>query len=128
MTLDQVGNVDIVVKTPGGGGELLIIDAGVSGDEEQRYYLLTQKLITYANYVASGQYEAELSGVPVSNLTIRVVGRTPPNQSMQIVNSIATRDEPVIRIPVVLESEADFFARTRGRKAGTPGRPWWKLW
>ena len=130
MTLKDTDKVDIVAKTPGGAGELIIVDAGDAQDEEQRHYLLTQKLLSYANYVADGQYRAELPGVAADAMTIRVICRTQPNQSMAQINSIATRQEPILRIPVVFEAESEFFARTRAarRVEEAVDRPWWKFW
>jgi hypothetical protein len=132
MSLRDTESVDVVAKGIDGGHDLFMIDSGDIPDEQERHHLLTQKLISYAEYVASGQYRTQAPEASPESFTVRVICQTPPNDSMRQITSIATRQDPVVRLPVVFELDSDFRARISQRATSTASpqtqKPWWRLW
>jgi hypothetical protein len=111
MGLEKPEAIDVVIKTQDGGGELIIYDSGNISNESERYELLMQKLMNYAEYVASGQYKEQLVGIEQNQIAIRIVCTTPPSESMKQVEAIKNQKEPIIRLPVYIELEKDFRER-----------------
>ena len=128
MSLEDTSTIDLVVNSPEGrGGELLIVDGGDTTDEIRRYQLLTDKLAVYVNYVASGQYAEQLPGVAPEDVTIRVVCTRPPNEPMKQIVSICTREETILKLPVILETELEFEQRLAALPPATgTKKPLWK--
>jgi len=132
MSLRDTQSVDVVAKGIDGGHDLFMIDSGDVTDEQERHHLLTQKLISYAEYVASGQYMTQAPDASPESFTIRVICQSPPNDSMRQITGIATREEPVVRVPVVFELDSDFRARISQQSASRASqqtqKPWWRFW
>ena len=132
MSLRDTNKIDLVAKNPEGGFTLFVLDLDHIADEQQRHYQLGQKLICYADYVASGQYREQAPAATPDTLTIRVICQEPPNASMQQITAIATREEPIIRLPVVFELNSDFRARAAKNQSNETTnktrKPWWRFW
>ena len=132
MGLRDIKSIDIVGKGPDGGYDLFIYDAGDIMDEQERHYLLSQKLLSYAEYVASGQYREQAPDASPESFTIRVICQSPPNESMRQITAIATREEPVVRLPVAFVLDSEFRAQMLERRGSlsTPPtqKPWWRFW
>jgi hypothetical protein len=119
------------VKAPNGRGLFLVIfDAGDVTDELRRYQLLVEKLITYVDYVATGQYREQAPDLAREDISIRVVCTTPPNDVMRQIVSVVSRKQPEVRLPVVVETEEEFLHSTGVRKphAVLSKKSWWKFW
>lgn len=114
MSLEDTTKIDIVMKPPNGRGLYLIVfDAGEISDELRRYQLIVEKLMTYVEFVASGQYREQSPDVAREDITACVVCRTPPNDVMKQIVSVVSRQQPEVRLPVTVETEQEFFERTK---------------
>lgn len=126
MSLEDTTTIDIVVKPPSGQGlDLVLCDGGEVEDELRRYQLIVEKLISYVEFVATGQHLSNAPEVRTEDISIRVICKNPPNDAMKQIVSVVSRQHPNVRLPVVLEMEGEFRQRM-----GLPEekRPWWKLW
>src|SRR6266576_5383707 len=99
MALEDTSTVDMVVKTPDGRRLFLVIfDAGDVNDELRRYQLLVEKLMTYVDYVAVGQYREQAPDLAQQDISVRVVCMTPPNDAMKQIVSVVSREQPEVRL------------------------------
>ena len=131
MSLQDTTTIDIAMKPPSGRGlDLVVFDSGEIADELRRYQLVLDKLMTYVEYVASGQYREQAADVAREDITIRVICKTPPNDVMKQIVSVVSRQQPEVRLPVVVETEQEFFQRTGTPQtpASASRKPWWKIW
>lgn len=114
MGLKDTSTIDIAMKPPGGHGLYLVVfDSGDISDELRRYQLVAEKLMSYVEYVASGQYQEQAPDVAREDVTVCVVCKTSPNDVMKQIVSIVSRQQPEVRLPVIIETEQQFFQRTR---------------
>ncbi len=114
MGLEDPTQIDFVVTPPTGRGLYLVVfDAGEISDELRRYQLVLQKLMSYAEYVASAQFREESPGVSPEDITLCVVCKTPPGNAMKQIVSIASRQAPEVHLPVIVETQQEFFNRTK---------------
>ena len=132
MSLRDTNSIDVVGKGPDGGYDLFIYDAGDIADQQERHHLLSKKLLTYAEYVASGQYQEQAPDASTESFTIRVICHSPPNESMRQITGIATREEPVVRIPIEFALDSEFRAQMLARRGSgitaETQKPWWRFW
>ena len=118
MGLKDTDTIDIAMKPPGGHGLYLVIfDSGEISDQLRRYQLVTEKLMSYVEYVASGQYREWAPDVAREHVTVCVVCKTPPNDVMKQIVSIVSRQQPEVRLPVIVETEQQFFQRAQNNTA-----------
>ncbi|MEM9554759.1 MAG: DUF6572 domain-containing protein [Acidobacteriota bacterium] len=92
--------IDLVARDSDGRLLLVITDAGLIDDPEERYAALTAKLRAYVTYAVAGQLAEEFPDVPLSDVVIRVVCAVPPTPEMEEITSVQPRDEPDKAIPV----------------------------
>ena len=105
------------MKPPNGYGlALIIFDSGEITDESRRYQLVLEKLMTCVDYVASGQYREQAPTVEQKDVKIHIVCRTRPNANMERIAYMASRQPPIVRVPVVIESEQEFRQRAASQK------------
>src|SRR6266516_4029479 len=110
MSLEDTTKIDIVMYPQTASClRLLVFDAGEISDELRRYQLVLEKLMTYVDYVASGQYREQSPDVAREDITACVVCRTPPNDVMKQIVSVVSRQQPEVRLPVIVETEQEFF-------------------
>jgi hypothetical protein len=115
MSLEDTTKIDIVMKSPTGHGLYLIVyDPGEIRDELRRYQLVVEKLMTCVEYVAGGQYREQSPDVAGEDITACVVCTTPPNEVMKQIVSVVSREQPEVRLPVIVETQQQFFERTKG--------------
>lgn len=88
-------------------------------DPEQRFEALQQKLVSYANYVADGQYLEQAPGIAAERVAIRVVCQTEPTGRMLSLVSFRASDfgVRVADIPVAVETRE---RRGDQAKSGAP--------
>jgi len=80
-------------------------------DPIRRYQLLTKKLGTYVNYVASPEFAQQYPDLPPDAVRIWVVCSQPPNEAMSEIQAVRPRGNGGRRVPVVFESWAAFEQR-----------------
>ena len=114
MALTDPGEVDLIVKNPVTGGyDLIVFDDGSVNEEVQRYNLVVDKLTTYLNFVASGQFlEAypDAKGLPVRCC---VVCTYLPNDAMSRLEGLNDRKDPAVRLPVVVLTQDEYLKKSR---------------
>jgi len=131
MSLHDKETIDIILQNPQTGTvDLVVYDDGSIKDELQRYNLVIDKATAYLNYVASGQLieqHPENGGKPVRCC---VVCRRPPNEAMLRIHGVKDRQDPNIRLDVIVVKESDYLPKSPTSKPG--GREgknrWWKFW
>ena len=128
MSLRDTTAIDVVGRGPDGGYDLVVYDAGDIADEHERYRLLTEKLRSYVEYVATGQYREQAGEASVDSFTIRVICQSPPNDEMRQVTSVRLTGDAVTELPVVFVLESEFRAETLRRRAPEKQKPWWRFW
>jgi hypothetical protein len=132
MSLRDTEKIDVVGKGPGGGYDLFIYDAGDVTDEAERYSLLTQKLQSYLEYVANGQYREQVPEASADAFTVRVICHSPPNDEMRQITRLRLTGETVTQLPVAFVLESEFRAHVLQRRDNQPARqrqrPWWRFW
>ena len=104
MSFRDTGAIDIVVDSPDreNGVDLLIVESPAdSNDESERYYLLVEKLQTYASYILSEDFSENFPQTDPSNVLIRVYYTTPPNDQMAEITDIGLDEDT--RVAVVYQ-------------------------
>jgi hypothetical protein len=126
--LTDIGIIDIILKNPNTGGfDLVVYDDGSITDEVQRYNLTVDKLQICLTYVHSGQVFEEYPDA--KNMPIRccVVCKRHPNDAMTRLEGVKDREDPQIRLPVVVLTEDEYLNRKSTSEAKRE-KPWWKMW
>jgi hypothetical protein len=119
MSLRHPEMLDIVVKQRGGDGyRLIAYDEGDIQDPDERFRLMMEKLATYVHFVASGQFFEQYPDARDKALTITVVCKTPPSDTMICVEGVASREQPDIRVAVEVLSDDQLLAALSPAKAG----------
>ena len=129
MPLEDPTQIDIALKTDTGGVNLVITDAGVTTDPEDRLERLLAKLSAYVGYVMSPDFQADHPGVAVRDVGITVMCRLPPTPQMAGITQVTPRGDAANAIAV----EFSVFQGRDGAEADQPAasvskKPWWKVW
>lgn len=103
--LEETDQIDMAARTDE-GIQLIITDAGMVEDDQERMALLLAKLRTYAAYVTSSQFASDLPNVPPDRVTIKVMCRTEPSAEMRQVRAVRAKapdGAEALAIPVEFE-------------------------
>lgn len=100
MPLEDSDRIDIVTKTPEVRVQLIITDAGITTDPEERYNKFVAKLKTYVGYVMGSEFKEDYPGKGPGDVTIRLISQTPPTEKMKAITSVTPRGDRdnVIRV------------------------------
>ena len=112
MGLQDTGTVDIISKPlPGDPCRLVlyVVDDGSVTDEIQRYELLVDKLVNYVNYVAGPAFRESYPGIGFSDVLVRVLCKTPPNDAMGDVQAIGAKGDAANRLKVTFADYDGFM-------------------
>jgi hypothetical protein len=110
MALTDPGMIDIVVKNPVTCGyDLIVFDDGSVEDEIKRYNLVLEKLTTYLDFYASGQFLDKYPAAKGLPVRCCVVCTNPPNDAMAKVEGINDRKDPSVRLPVIVLTQAEYL-------------------
>lgn len=114
MGLLDTNKIDFLLKRPDSRCLYLVVfDSGDILEQSRRYELVLEKLMLYADYVASGKYREQEPEVAAEDITLCVVCRTALNDLMKRIVSISPRHKPDICLPVIVETQEEFFRRTK---------------
>jgi hypothetical protein len=102
--LEESDRIDMALKLPDGRVRLVITDAGVTTDAEQRANLLALKLGIYAKYVGDGEFRTNFPDKSPADCEIVVMSRLPATEQMQQMSNVALVNRPEAKIPVRFET------------------------
>jgi hypothetical protein len=80
--LEDHGIIDDIHQPEDDRIELMIFDAGITTEPEERYAHLVEKLKAYAYYVVKGDFKKDFPGKSIDDVAIRVMCRLPPTEQM----------------------------------------------
>jgi hypothetical protein len=103
MPLEETDVVDVITSGPEGRLSLIVIDAGLTEDPEERYALLAAKLRTYMGYCLDEGFADQHPGARLDRVAFRVICRIPPTPAMVAIVELTTRGPVPVRIPVSIE-------------------------
>jgi hypothetical protein len=103
MPLEESETIDIVANDESGGLLLVITDAGVTRDPDERFSLLLPKLTTYLRYVFSDAFASDHPEQKPEAVTIKVVCATPPTEQMKGVTEAKHPAHQGLAVPVLFE-------------------------
>jgi hypothetical protein len=113
MALQDVDVVDIVAKSleniPN-GLELYIVDNHHTNNEIERYKLLTDKLGAYVHFIASDEFKIKNPNTQASDVVIRVLCQSPPNEAMLEIISVMPHGDNTNRVQVIFENLEEFLS------------------
>lgn len=101
MPLEDPDVLDIVARQADGRPKLVIVDAGVTADDDARWSLLLDKLKSYVGYILGPDFAESFPGVAPGEVTIEVVCARPPSEQMSRLTFVAPRGDHANRIPLV---------------------------
>jgi hypothetical protein len=128
MALTETDKIDIIVKNPHTGGfDLLVYDDGSITDEIRRYNLVVEKLQAYLTYVRSGQLLERYPDAKSLPVRCCVVCKRDPNEAMIRLEGVKDREDPEIRLPVVVVTEGEYLIK-KSTSDKEKKSPWWKVW
>src|SRR6478672_6308531 len=104
MPLEDLTCIDLVLK-PGEDGKvgLVITDAGITTDPEQRYELFLKKVQGYVSCILSGQFDSTDPGRKPSDFYILLTSVNPATPQMQLIKAVTPRGRPQDAIEVRFE-------------------------
>lgn len=100
MTLEDPSRIDIVTREKDGRIALVIVDAGVTTDPQERFDMLLSKLKAYVNYVMSIKFKEQYLDVRARDVLISVVCRNPPTEAMKRIENVGPSGDRVNRLEV----------------------------
>ncbi|HEV2293182.1 MAG TPA: DUF6572 domain-containing protein [Tepidisphaeraceae bacterium] len=103
MALEDPNVVDLVTRPGAEQIRLVIVDAGVTTDPDERYGAFLAKLRSYVKYVLSEDFSSAYPDVQTHGVTISVMCKAPPTDQMAAVEQVTPRGDPAKAIKVEFE-------------------------
>lgn len=98
--LEESDKIDMAVATPDGKLMLVITDAGITADPDQRFALLLAKLGSYVGYVVSEDFSRSHPKHKPADVVIRIMCAQPPSTKMQGLTQVSPSGRKDLSIPV----------------------------
>jgi hypothetical protein len=98
--LEEPDTIDIISEAKDGTTYLVITDAGITADPDERYNCLIEKVRTYVGFIQSPAFEKQCPRSTRAKTSIRVMCATPPTEQMQAIQQVRTRTTPPLEISV----------------------------
>ncbi len=115
MSLAKSDVIDVVALLPNKQNVALIVfDDGALPTGDSRERALQKKLITYLQFVSTGQFIESHPEHADRGVKIIVVCMNPPSEEMRRIELIREHNQPEIYIPVEVMSDVEFRASLRG--------------
>jgi hypothetical protein len=128
MSLAQHDRIDLVTLLPNSPRIALIAyDGGEVPDAQSREDALQKKLVTYLQFVVSGQFARTYAQFLDRELCILVVCSNPPTAGMKKIEGIRDHAHSETFLPVEVISDAEFRERLAKASPEKP-KPGWKFW
>ena len=118
MSLENKDTLDMAtMPLPGDSCKLVlyIIDSTKHDDELERYQMFIDKLGSYVTYVMSDDFKNENPGTEPSDVLIRVLTITEPNDSMLMVERIGPKNQEHSRMEVQFRDYNEFMSAIQKR-------------
>jgi hypothetical protein len=90
--LEEYDKIDTITQADDGTIQLVIMDAGLTEDPDERYGHLINKLRTYVAYSTSSKFRADYPDVTPDKISFLVMCRIPPTEKMKNTTTIARAD------------------------------------
>jgi hypothetical protein len=103
MTLEEANTIDIITKPKNGKMMMVITDAGVTTDPQERLEKLIAKLRSYVGYIMSDNFKKEYPGVKPKNVTIKVICQNEPTEQMKQIDKVMPHGDRENMIPIKYE-------------------------
>ncbi len=103
MTLEEPNKLDIIGKTKDGKIFLVITDAGITTNPDERFQRLIMKIQSYVNYVMSDSFKKEYPKIKPKDVIIRVICKNEPTDQMKQVENVGPKGDKENRISVTYE-------------------------
>jgi hypothetical protein len=98
--LEEYDKIDTLTKSDDRSIQLVIMDAGLTEEPDERYGHLINKLRTYVAYATSSQFREKFPDVSTGDVSILVMCRIPPTEKMENTTSIARADSQDEKISI----------------------------
>lgn len=98
--LEEYDKIDTITKSDDGTMQLVIMDAGLTEDPDERYGHLINKLRTYVAYATSSTLQEKYPDVSPDRISFLVMCRIPPTQKMESTTTIARADDQDRMFPI----------------------------
>ncbi len=103
MPLEDPSAIDIVAKTKDGRILLIITDAGLTTDPEERLELLQAKLKAYVAYAIGPEFSEDYPNVDCSKVGLHVICNTEPTEEMKDITAVCARTDRSYEFPLTYE-------------------------
>lgn len=103
MPLEDTEHIDIITRSEDGKVMLVITDAGITTNPDERFNMLIEKLKTYVAYVMSEDFKKEYSGLTLNDINILIMCKIPPTEQMRQITKVTPKGEPEKAISVIFQ-------------------------
>ena len=103
LALEDPNTLDIVLKPKDGKLTLIITDAGLTIDSQERLNKLITKLKSYVGYIVSNEFKKEYSDIKPKDVIIKVVCKNEPTEQMKQITRIMPHGDKENMIQVEFE-------------------------
>jgi len=93
MGLRDPSTIDMILSSPNGKPELVIVDMGTIKDPQERFRALVEKLRAYVTFVMSNQFKKHFPKAKPKDVTILVVCKTEPTEDMKRIFKVMPRGD-----------------------------------
>jgi len=90
--LEEYDKIDTITKSDDERIQLVIMDAGLTEDPDERYGHLINKLRTYVAYSTSAKFKEEYPDITPDKVSFLVMCRIPPTEKMENTTTISRAD------------------------------------
>lgn len=103
MPLEDPSVIDIIARPAPGKVALVITDAGITTDPDQRYRKLIEKTATYLQYAFGPQLREDFPTLGPGDVSILVLCRLPPTEPMQALDRVSLAGDPTQGLDVAFQ-------------------------
>jgi len=101
--LEECDKIDATAITKDGKLELVVMDAGLTEDPEERYQHLIEKLKVYLFYLTKGDFKKDHPDRTATDTQIRVMCKLPPTDKMSQMSAVRNPDNPSEVVVIVFQ-------------------------
>ncbi|HEX4954151.1 MAG TPA: hypothetical protein VF017_12235 [Thermoanaerobaculia bacterium] len=103
MPLEDPSVIDIIARPAPGKVALVITDAGITTDPDQRYRKLIEKAATYLEYAFGPDFRKDFPELAPADASILVLCRLPPTPPMQALDRVTLAADPTKGLGVTFQ-------------------------
>ncbi len=134
MPLEDTDSIDMGLEPTPGKIQLVITDAGITTDPEERMKLFMEKLKTYVGFIMSPRFKTDYPNIQPKDVSISVVCKNPPTEKMAAITQVTPRGDRENQIAIEFsgfrgsEAPQPTEVKKSQEKTADQNRPWWKVW